>query len=789
MAKLVTKFKYLKPNDRLGAGGYAKYIATREGVEKIDDTKKLLPATKKQKQLIANILKDYPDTKGMLEYEDYQREPTIGNASELITRVLEENQDEMSGKKTYADYIATRPGAERFGTHGLFTTDGVHVDLKQVSEELNAHRGNVWTAIISLRRPDAERLGFNTGSRWKTILRSQQSELSTALNIPITNLKWFAAFHNESHHPHVHLIIYSKNENEGYLTPKGVRDLRSSFARDIFMQDNFCLYEKQTEYRDKLRVESGELISEIGQQIESGGYENPVLEEKLKTLAHRLSRTKGKKVYGYLKADVKALVNSIVDELEKDDRIASLYALWYEQREEIIRNYTEDVPKRVALSANAEFKSVRNAVIKEAVNLGQQEFLKTNLEQTGEFTDAEDDLTDTDDSWVRNEQDDLEDNTWWTDRYKEARRYLSGSETMKPDFVNAESLLREEAEAGNGFAAYDLGLMYLQGKGVNVDPEKAHHLCGYAYKLCVEKETTERKPGYLRYRIGKMYALGYGVEQDDQKAAEWYQKSLEDRNALAAYALGSLYRRGKGVPLDMEKAFSLFTVAAEDRRMPSAYAAYELGAMCKTGLGTTVDEVQSEKWYCRAFHGFLSMAGRMQDEKLFYRIGMMCMEGIGTEVCYLEAEQYLKKAAEMEHEQALYRLGKLYLIKANPAYDPIKAVSYLELAAARGNSFAWHKLGCLYFFGTEVDRDREKGIAYLKQAAELGNDYAVQLLELIREEEKRRTANGVWNLFLSTAGIIRGSLDERMKLPRYETDRKLKRKIQEKKEAQGLKQG
>ena len=279
------------------------------------------------------------------------------------------------------------------------------------------------------------------------------------------------------------------------------------------------------------------------------------------------------------------------------------------------------------------------------------------------------------------------------------------------------------------------------------------------------------------------------MEKDDEKAAQWYRKSLEDKNPFAAYALGSLYRRGKGVPLDMEKAFLLFTMAAEDTGRPNAYAAYELGGMYKAGAGTEIDEERSVEWYRQAFKGFLSIANSFADEKLFYRIGMMCLEGIGTEVRYLEAEQYLKKAADLDHEQALYRLGKLYLIKENPAYDPIKAVSYLELAAAKGNSFAWHKLGCLYFFGTEVDRDKEKGIVYLKQAAELGNDYAVQLLELIREEEKRRTVNGVWNLFLSTAGIIRGSLDERMKLPRHETDRKLKKKIQEKKQAQGIKLG
>lgn len=242
MARLITKFKYLKPDERNHFGGYAEYIATREGVEKIDESKRNAPATNKQKQLIKKILSDFPDSKSSLEYEDYRKDKTVGVASEFITRMLEENADEMMHTTTYADYIATRPRAERFGSHGLFTDDGVAVDLKKVSDELNAHTGNVWTAIVSLRREDAERLGYDNGSRWRDMLRSQTQTLSENLRIPMSNLRWFAAFHNESHHPHIHLIAYSTNPNEGYLSEKGVMALRSSFAKDIFAQDLLCEY-------------------------------------------------------------------------------------------------------------------------------------------------------------------------------------------------------------------------------------------------------------------------------------------------------------------------------------------------------------------------------------------------------------------------------------------------------------------------------------------------------------------------------------------------------------------
>lgn len=373
MAKLVTKFKYLKPNRKVSAGGYAKYIATREGVEKIDDTKKFAPATVKQKNLIEKILKDFPDSKDMFEYADYLEKQNQGSASDFISRVMEDYAYEISGRKVYADYIATRPRAERFGSHGLFTDDGVQVQLSKVTEELDKHKGNIWTAIISIRREDAERLGFNTGARWRDMLRTQTEALAKNLKIPMENLHWYAAFHNESHHPHVHLIAYSTVENEGYLTQKGVENLRSSFAKDIFQQDLLYIYEKQTEHRDKLRAEARDIVEDLVSKINSEIYISASIQNKLLELADRLSKTKGKKVYGYLKSDVKALVDSIVDELANDDRIKKLYDLWYEQKENTIRTYTDEIPDRIPLAQNKEFKSIKNAIIKEALKLNLTE--------------------------------------------------------------------------------------------------------------------------------------------------------------------------------------------------------------------------------------------------------------------------------------------------------------------------------------------------------------------------------------------------------------------------------
>lgn len=346
--------------------------------------KKFAPATTKQKNLIEKILKDFPDSKDMFEYVDYLEKQNVGSALDFISRVMEDYAYEISGRKAYADYIATRPRAERFGSHGLFTDDGVQVQLSKVTEELDKHKGNIWTAIISIRREDAERLGFNTGTRWRDMLRTQTATLAENLKIPTQNLHWYAAFHNESHHPHVHLIAYSTVENEGYLTQKGVENLRSSFAKDIFQQDLLCVYEKQTEHRDKLRAEARYVVDDLVSKINSEIYINSSIQQKLLELAHRLSKTSGRKVYGYLKPDVKSLVDSIVEELASDDRIAKLYALWYEQKENTIKTYTDEVPERIPLAQNKEFKSIKNAIIKEAMKLNSAQYVIEETEDTNE---------------------------------------------------------------------------------------------------------------------------------------------------------------------------------------------------------------------------------------------------------------------------------------------------------------------------------------------------------------------------------------------------------------------
>lgn len=369
----------MKPRKQQGKtgrqpGGYAKYIGTREGVERIDDSKKNAPSTTSQQQLIRKILKDFPDSKDMHEYSDYLKSPTAPNASEFISRVLEDNSYEAAGRDGYAKYIALRPRAERTGTHGLFTDDSVEVNLSQVAEEMNAHEGNIWTVIISLRREDAERLGFNSSDRWRSMLRSQTAELSKNFKIPMKNLRWYATFHNESHHPHVHMIVYSSDSREGYLSPMGIKNLRSAFAKDIFMQDQYCIYEKQTEYRDRLRTDGKKYIADIVEKINTEQAADPQIQALLIQLADKLSKTKGKKVYGYLKPEVKAIVDAIMVRLSENEQVAELYDLWYQQKEDAMKVYTDELPPRIPLVDNKEFKPLKNAIIQEALKISEQAY-------------------------------------------------------------------------------------------------------------------------------------------------------------------------------------------------------------------------------------------------------------------------------------------------------------------------------------------------------------------------------------------------------------------------------
>ena len=308
----------------------------------------------------------------------YKENPTRANASEYITSTLEDNLPHIVDSPTYADYIATRPRAERIGSHGLFSSGDEPIVLSKVSEELNNHQGNVWVFIASLKREDAERLGFDNAYRWKDMIGSHVAQMASSMKIAPENLKWYAAFHNEGHHPHVHIMVYSTNPKEGYLNVYGIDKMRSAFAKDIFAQDLESIYEDQTELRQRLKEMANELIKEILERADGQNFESDSIEQKLVLLAEKLKKTKGKKVYGYLSKDIKDLVDSIVDELAKDETIVDLYDLWYEKKYEILGMYSSRRPPKIPLSENKEFRSIKNSIINEAKHINEDPSINLN---------------------------------------------------------------------------------------------------------------------------------------------------------------------------------------------------------------------------------------------------------------------------------------------------------------------------------------------------------------------------------------------------------------------------
>jgi len=367
------KSPYIKPNSKTHIGNYISYIATRDGVEMADSTQKFMEATSVQKKIINKLLIDYPDSKDLYEYQDYLDKPNRGNADELILRIAEAHAELFGDREKYISYIAQRPRVEKISSHGLFTDGGVPIALSDVQKEVAESKSNVWTHIISLKREDAERLGYNNAKAWMNLIRSQRNMIAENMKIAPENFRWYAAFHNEGHHPHIHMIAYSTKPNEAYLTEKGIENIKSNLAKVIFRQDLISIYQKQTEHRDRLRAEARDIVENLVSKINSEIYISASIQHKLLELADRLSKTKGKKVYGYLKPDVKAIVDSIVDELANDNRIKKLYDLWYEQKENTIRTYTDEMPDRIPLAQNKEFKSIKNAVIKEALKLNLTE--------------------------------------------------------------------------------------------------------------------------------------------------------------------------------------------------------------------------------------------------------------------------------------------------------------------------------------------------------------------------------------------------------------------------------
>ena len=755
MARIILKCPYLKGGKK--TAGHVKnliqYIATRDGVEKIEDGHKLWRPTQKQKDMIAQILREFPDAKDLFEYEDYLENPNRGNASELITVALEQHLDKINDRSKYLDYIANRPRVEKFESHGLFTSRDTPVILSQVADEVAGHSGNVWTPIISLRREDAARFGYDNARAWKALLSSEALAIAECFKIHPDHLKWYGSFHNESHHPHVHMICYSTDPKEGHLTRQGIRKMKSALANEIFRQELIPLYHEKTQRRDALKEQAAESMRALVRQMKDGVLQSDRIEQLVIHLAECLKTVGGKKQYGYLKADLKNVVDQIMDELARDSRVAEAYRLWWETKGGIESIYTKTRSELPRLSRCDDFKSIRNMVIHEALHIDAMTFEEPSSVDTA-FPELEDDLetpyADPEDAEGHEPADDEVERaskktrfpSWWTDNYKQAKQYLHGDvdADIPQSFEKARELLLLEANDGNPLALYDLGRMSADGLGCEADAEEAHRW--YEKALAAFHAAEEQEPWkYTEYRIGKMYAAGLGVEhkvncsegareggldRDYSQAAHWLALSAEENYKYAQYSLAGLYYHGKGVAQNHETAFSLYTRSA-DQGFP--YACFELGKMLRDGIGCAKDRQDSDRRFVEAFLGFVSLEEQSHDDKLQYRLGWMLQNGIGTEKDEACAKEYFEKAASVGNPFACYQLAKLILEDVEAAPQEVeKALDYLKKAVAAENPYAAYFLGKLYEKGQHVPQNIAEAVRLYTMSAAQENDFAAYRL-------------------------------------------------------------
>ena len=567
MARLIVKSPYIKCGGGKSAGGYLKYIATRERVEIIPDDR---PPTQKQTQLIAKLVKDFLDAKELMEYEDYLSHPTKATASALITLALESNWDRVQGMEGYAKYIALRPRAERLGEHGLFGDDDA-VDLAAVADELDHYTGNVWTHIISLHREDAERLGYDHADAWRTLLRTHRNDIAAAMKIPPEDFRWYAAFHDEGNHPHVHMMAWSAKPNQAYLSKDGIRQIKSTLTNQIFRQELLHVYEHKSKSRDELVVKARKAMLELAKAMREMTCIHPEAEQMIWNLSRQLSQVGGKKTYGYLPKPMKKLVDEIVDQMARLSTVNACYQTWWELQCQVEDYYSEGKKRlRPPLSQQKEFRQIKNAVIKEAehIRMNRFSFEDEEMQDDGEqistygmsyecqdlqsvANDESFPLAERDEAAEQLEQ--LAEDGDIHAQYFMGELYRDGP-LLPPDWVMARYWFDKAAKQGYAAAQYALGKLYLSDDASVHDPELGIQWLEYA---------AYNGNHYASYRLGKEYLKGESVRRDTRKAMNHIYTSAQAGNLHAQYLLGKLLLQGKVVERDKEAGIQWLSQAAE----------------------------------------------------------------------------------------------------------------------------------------------------------------------------------------------------------------------------------
>ncbi len=746
---------------------YVKYIATREGSVPIPNANETAPATKSQQELISSLLHDFPDSKELFEYEDYQKNPTIKNGSALISVILDRNMDRLTSRENYVGYLANRPGTVKFGSHGLFSQSDEPINLEKVAKDIANHGGNVWTHVVSLRRDNAQAMGYDNLKAWRELVKRQISNIAKNQKIDMANLKWYAAFHDKKTNPHVHIIVYSTNEREGFLTNHGIEKIRSGFANDIYADELHNLYAQQTDLRNQMKKESEQLMKQLADNISQNDVDNAELIDLVAKLHEQLNSSKGKKVYGYLKADVKKTVDEIFIRLAENESIQKMYSLWCEMEQQKHDVYSSAKLQFPKLADNKEFKSVKNMIIRTVLDMNSP-VVDIEIEEPELTEKTDDDITDIPpqidefDNAIYFDNDDMAANGFscsskispkepddspkskyylkWSNAYKEACKLIYNKQSKLEDFQKAEQLLLNESGAGNVLAIHDLGKLYSTEKLGAKEEEKSSSFYKEALQGFMEIEPDSdfmfpyepkfdgqiMKPvnmrSYVWYRIGKMHCYGLGTEQDYAQSFEWFLKSAQEGNKFAQYSLANLYYYGTGVEKDLPQAF-LWYQKSSSQGQP--YASYAVAQLYDKGEYVSKNAETAQGYYKVALLGFLKLENKDQaDDNLYYKLGSMFKNGLGTEADISKAIDYFKRSAEMNNKNGLYEYGKALIQGKHIEADLNKGLECIEKAIKLGNTNAKRFLALEFISGGYFPQDIEKGIAMLTECADEGDSFA-----------------------------------------------------------------
>ena len=749
------------------------YVGTRESVSFNNDTPIMMSeATDKQKHALEILMKDCKDYENTHEYKDYIANPTKANASELITRLSEmillDNGIYLDeAVSDLVSYVGTRPSVdiEKSQQHGLFSFYE-NVDLDKAMEEISNHKGRIWTHVISLRREDADRLGYSSQAPWKQLVRSEIDTIAKANNIKLENLRWYAGMHNTGHHPHIHLFIYSNDPKEGYINTKGIKSIKSAFANEIFKDDLKHSFVNQTEYRNQIKDEMSQLVNKISTNPLSQYNNNTLnyLQNSLLNLADKMPET-GKHYYKYQSKEVKSLVDDILKNLtEKSPDMLKLYNMWCTEQEKILGTYNNTPNYKTPIEQNNNFKFLKNSLLKKARELQAITKIETNIttdEDIIQEIDTENNLKLEPVETLSEKQisdsaeniGDMLDETYNEQLTENSNiDFIEDNDLIMPEFLTSDDILELEANAmSDPNSAYELAMLHIYGnpqQHIQKNYELAHRY------LVI---SANQGHAYANYELGKMYYNGIGVEADTEISNNYFLKAhdlflcelspevldslgyklpvsnIDYDTCKALYTLGAMYYKGLGVMQDYQKAEMYFSGSQE--KIP--YSKIYLGNMAMYGLSKDVDYDEAKNHYNEAMNSH----NELTQAQASYKIAMMYEKGLGTNIDYSLAFKHYFNAANLDFADAHYKMGYLLETEKFKTKNIGKEQSnvcyknafdlYVKAEKEIENKVTELTIGTMYSKGQGVEQNEDKAVKWLTKSAEKDNAIAYQKLGLI----------------------------------------------------------